>query len=361
MSDEKLRKSWKELYSEGHYFVQNSYEWIFLWWKHFRKKSRRLYIVAVEEDEHIVGIGPFLIEKHILYDDLKFIGSGLTDFHEILAREKDAEAIISHILDFIEKNPNFDIANLEQISRSSPLFEILKNRELFQSREMVKCQIIYLNVNSWEEYRKKLKKKFRGEWNRKLNKLSREGDLNFEKHGFDEKDREIIKSIFLLHRNNYKKTGKYNKLMQKSIREFITEFILELREVQIFSLSLNEELVAYLIGFFQNDVYYSWNSAFNSKYRSYSPGILLRGLVIQYLIEAGIKKVNFMRGEYEYKKHWLVDGDMIPNFQFLAKTSPLRGNLGVKYLMTWKWIGKKALKGVLKISSVQKIMFKRKH
>lgn len=361
IKNEKLKYFWKEIYSKNSYCLQNSFEWISIWWRHFQRKSRKLFIVTVEKNDSIIGIGPFMIEKNIFLKQLKFIGSGLTDFHEVLTLPREEELILSSILNFILNNDYYDIINLEQISDNTRLYRILRKNRQFKKREMVKCPIANLNFSSWEEFGKELKRKFRKEWSRKLNKISRQGNLELTKHSNNSIKLKDIKNIFSLHLESYKDGKKYNKLIQESIKNFIFELILKIKEIRIYSLVSDGELVSYLIGFLQNKVFYTWNAAFNKKFHSYSPGMLLRGLVIRDLIKNRIKKVNFMRGDYYFKNVWMVNDEKLTNYQFLYQMNPLKGYIGVKYYLAWKWLVKRKFKRILEKPLVKKILIKVKY
>ncbi|MHA1767790.1 MAG: GNAT family N-acetyltransferase [Promethearchaeota archaeon] len=356
--DEKLKKSWQNLCLENNYCLQNSYQWALIWWNNFRNKSRELFIVAVEDGDSIVGIGPFMIEKNMFLKELKFIGSGLTDFHDVLAAADQDEDILKSMLEFLSNSKKYSIINLEQVSQDSKLFKVINQNSSFKKREMVKCPIANFNSISWDEYRKKLSGKFRRNWNWGFNKLNISGDLKFlQLRNFNEK-REYLEKIFDLHIKRWKYKKKGSKFDQNIIRNFISELILSMPEIEIYILLFNNEMISYWIGFSHDGVFYGWNTSFDTKYYKYSVGQILTGLLIKYLIENNYKKFNFMRGDEDYKRKWMTDDEMLINYQFLSKIKPLSGYIGIKYYLVWKWMIKNKFKIILEKPFIQKILIK---
>jgi CelD/BcsL family acetyltransferase involved in cellulose biosynthesis len=361
LDDQKLKKYWEKLYSESHLCLQNSYEWISLWWQFFGGKKRALYIVSVEENEKILGIGPFMIEKNKSLKQLKFIGSGLTDYHSVITASQNSKAVISRLLDFITAQKDYHLINLEQIPDNSELYLSLKQDERFTSREMVICPIVNFNAASWEEYFKKFSRNFRRDWTKKYNRLSRIGEIALKKVVTVEDKQEYLEKIFAIHTKRWKQEKHASKLEQDNIRQFISTVALEIPQITIYLLLLDKNIISYRLGFSQGDVYYAWNTSFDPNYYAYSIGRILLGLVIKDLLKSDFTKINFMRGDYDFKRRWMTDETTLSNFQFLSGLNTWRGNIGLKYYMRWKWWAKEKFKKILNKSFVEKILFRRKN
>lgn len=361
VDDKKLKSHWKEIYSKNNCYPQSSYEWMANWWKYFQKKSRELFIVAVEEDNKIVGIGPFMIEKNILFKELKFVGSGLTDFHEILALSQNRELIYSNILNCILNKHGYDLINLEQISDDSRLYKFLEGNKKLKKREMIKCLTVNFNSSSWEEYSTKLRGKFRRDINRRIRKLTREGKIQFIKLKALEGRKEYLKKLFELHIKKWEQESQVSKLSQENIRKFITKIFLECPDTIIYILSHNNNIVSYELGFFKNDVYYDWNTSYNPEYHAYSVGKVIYKFVAEDLIKNGYKKMNFMRGDYEWKRRWMTDNEKSINYQFLSHLSSTKGYIGARYYLEWRSWLKSRLKNILDKAFIKKILINLRH
>ena len=361
LEDEKLERYWKKIQKEGNYLVQNSYEWIWTWWHCFRKKSRRLFVITINQGDDIIGIGPFMIEKKIFHSELKFIGSGFTDFHEILAMSENRDEILTSILDFVSNRKSCDLINFEQIPDDSRLYDILDGDHRFKKREMVKCPLVSFNNTSWEDYLKNFSRNFRRDWTKKINRIQRDGELKFKRLQNIQEEKNHLEKMFDLHI----KCGEYKRAQSRFIREkvrkFFTKLALEVPNVVVYVLLFNGELIAYRMGFDQNGIFYTWNTAYHPRFHSYSIGNILLGLIIKDLIEKNYRKINMMRGDYEYKRRWMTSEETITNYQFLSGVNSKRGYLGIHYYMEWKWVGKRILGCILRTKLVQNLRIKKRY
>ncbi len=333
--DEELVKAWHELYQKGNYMPQSCYEWMSIWWKHFADKNRRLFIVTVEQDKKIVGIAPFMIEKHAFFRQLKMIGSGLTDYHEILTVPDEPHTIIQHIIDFISSSRQYDLVNLEQIPDYSIPYDLLNGKA--HKREMIRCPVINFNSSSWDKYKGKLSRLLRKKWVNRYNRLSKLGHLEVEEVKHNEEKVAILENLFVMHAKRWEFAGFPSKLNNEILQKFLSDIFHIMSEPCIFLLKLDNQIVSYDIGFIKDLCFFDWNGSFDPDYSSYSPGMVLTGLIFKSLIERQFKCCNFMRGNYTFKRRWMTDDHTITNYQFLLPITAVKGGLAVRYYMKYKW------------------------
>jgi CelD/BcsL family acetyltransferase involved in cellulose biosynthesis len=358
LENHKLEEGWRDIYSINTYCLQSSYEWARIWWKHFQKKSSRLFIVTAEENGRIVGIGPFVIEKNILLRQLRFIGSGLTDYQAILAAPGAEEEITSSILDYALRGKEYGVINLEQIPGDSPLFAVCDRNPFLRKREMIRCPRIIFDSLTWDQYFSGLSRNLRRDWTKKYNRLKREGKLEFRRlNSPDEKGR-FMREIFELHIKRWEGQRRQSKLRRPSIRGFISEAALTIPECLIYVLLYNGKIVSYRLGFAQSGVFYDWNTSYDPEYHSRSVGIILLGLAIRDTVDHHYQEFNFMRGDEDYKRKWMTTGRTVTNYQFLAGAPTLSGYLTGKYYLEWKWSAKQVFRRVLETPAVQKILIR---
>jgi len=209
-----LKQSWQNIYYQGDYCPQSSYEWNYYWWKYFGKgKKRSLNIIALKDTGNIVAVAPFMIERifPVPVAQLKFVGSGLTDFHEILISEQvDKEKVLSDLFAFIFKTVNVDLINLEQISDNTYFYLFLNQSHWaydnlsrispgtenqtfalvckepftdnggFRKRLMIRCPVVNFDSMTWDGYLLKLSGNQRRKYKKKLRRLERQGYLDFQ-------------------------------------------------------------------------------------------------------------------------------------------------------------------------------------
>ncbi len=361
MEDPQLKSAWHDLFARNEYCCQSSYTWCSLWLKYFQKNKRMPCVVTAEEEGRIIGIGPFMIEKRRLISELKFIGSGLTDFHEILALPGRNDEIQKAIIDWILGREYYDLINLEQISDKSPLNNVLKRFGTFKMREMIKCPVVNFGSMDWETYLHKLPGSLRQKWSRRVRLLKREGRLRFLRVEDIPGKISFLDKIFDLHMKRGEHEGRVSKFSLDTLRAFLSALVADEPEVAMYILLFNDQLIAYKLGFDHKGIFYAWNSAFLPAFARYAPGIVLRGLVIQDLMMRGARQYFDMRGNYDWKRRWMTDDETLTNFQFLARRSPVIGYFGERYYLTWKWRLKRILGSLLRLPLIQKILIRSRY
>src|SRR5215212_9485023 len=90
-----LEKEWDELYRNSPKATPfQSWAWLYTWWEHFGEGSYGLRLVTVREGSGLlVGLLPLMLEQRLGFGRLQFIGSGVTDYLDILAKEGREEEV----------------------------------------------------------------------------------------------------------------------------------------------------------------------------------------------------------------------------------------------------------------------------
>lgn len=341
--DEYLSKRWGEIVRDNNYYVQNSYNWCSIWWKHFHSnKNRELYIITVFHKGEIVGIAPMLIEKRFGFREMRFIGAGHTDFHQLLVEgdfyESSAEVILRHFGKFRE----WDIVYLDEVNDEDRLYKYLVGREDIKVKYKIGCPIVDIDELNWDEYIKNIKSKnLRKDYQRKSHKLERETALELMVIDQEEGLRLYIEELFGLHIERWAHEGEISAFNHEDMKSFIKDVFLSLikdGKARLYILKDGENVISYRLGFVQNGVFYDWITSFDKNYIKYSPGKIITGYVIKHLIEDNYKVFHFMRGDYDYKKGWMhKDREHISgNYLFIFAKSNARGRVLERYYLVWR-------------------------
>lgn len=359
IENEHLKEAWNRIYEGSNLCPQASYTWNLLWWQHFQKKNRKLHILVALNNDEIVIIAPLMKESIFGFSQLKFIGSGLTDFHYFLSKNKDHFNNISPLLfKHISSSNCCNLINLEQIPYNSETYNFVSKNKTSTTREMVRCPIVNLNSNTWEDYIAKLTHKTRHQWKKKYNNLRKLGKIKVDMLDKVDKKYQYIDELFLLHIRRWDIANSESKFTLNSIQQFVKSVVMSMEETVIYVLYLNDKIISYRLGFRQYPIYYDFNTSFDPLYAKYSVGMVLNGLVINDLLDKGYKKICYMRGNYDWKRRWMTDNETIINYQVLIPNTPFIGFLGVSYYSKWKWRLKKNLSGLINNRFIQKIKLK---
>ncbi len=120
-----VAEEWDELVSDSSATIYQTFDWQYLWWKHFAPPTGcTLSVVLFRNGKRLVGIAPFFLQTYKLmhapiFRQLKLIGSGLQsertavisleregpgDYLDIIARRGYEETVGQGTADFIKTN-----------------------------------------------------------------------------------------------------------------------------------------------------------------------------------------------------------------------------------------------------------------
>jgi CelD/BcsL family acetyltransferase involved in cellulose biosynthesis len=120
-----LAAEWDALVSKSSGTIFQTYDWQFLWWKHFASKPQyHLIVVLIREKERLIGIAPFFLQSHTMigfriFRQLKLIGSGLQskkspvlsleregpgDYLDVIAERGCEDKVADSVSDFLKNN-----------------------------------------------------------------------------------------------------------------------------------------------------------------------------------------------------------------------------------------------------------------
>src|SRR4028119_1694954 len=81
-----LDREWEDLYHNSPRATPfQSWAWLYSWWE-FYGQHYQLRLVTVRDDDLLVGLVPLMLKLRGGFGRLLFIGSGLTDYNDVLAR-----------------------------------------------------------------------------------------------------------------------------------------------------------------------------------------------------------------------------------------------------------------------------------
>jgi CelD/BcsL family acetyltransferase involved in cellulose biosynthesis len=306
-------------------------------------------------DTQPVALAPLMIEQRGPLRQLKFIGSGLTDFHMVLVRDGvDAQAALGGLFDHINRQTHWDLINLEQVPNDSHTYEYLAAQP-FMAREMTQCPVVDLGSASFDDYLSKLRRNHRQQWKKKHRQMAKMGRLSLRVIDTRQAKHAHLSSLFDLHVRRWDTADEESKLTSNTVREFVADAVESMDELIGYLLFLEDKLVSYRIGFVADGVFYDWNTAFDPDYARLAVGRVLLGLVIEDLISRNFAHFHFMRGNYPYKRSWMTSDHTITNYQFLRPSGSLKGVIAAQYYIKWKAWLKTKLQFLLEDRRIQRL------
>jgi CelD/BcsL family acetyltransferase involved in cellulose biosynthesis len=246
---ESLYNEWNSLFMRDASATPfQSPDWIIPWWKCFG--TGHLYVLCMRnEEKKLVALAPFYI--YILKDShlrqLTLIGTGNSDYLDIIADETCKERSLYTLLSYLKENSfQWDVCYLHGL-RENSLLMLSKKFQMFsyEISPLGVCPVIHLNT-LYEEYLSLLPTSFRKNLLRAANNLKRSGELFLEEANENTME-EFLFDLFYLHEKSWNEKGSDGVLSGKLIKKFheaSAKGLLKNKLLKLYRLKYNGKAVA---------------------------------------------------------------------------------------------------------------------
>lgn len=351
LSNGDLHASWDALLSQttaAH--AQLTHEWLSSCWEVFGE-DQRLFLIAVTDGRHIVGIAPLVVRKVIDKAGLElrkltFVGDGLTDYHDLLIANEKREEIMRVLLECVIKNKDrWDAIHFRNVRGDSPNLPIMREalRETSLAfREQINIQSPYLVIDGdWTEYYSALSKSMRSDIRRQSKRLAEMGKVEFVRLHHVEDVAGVLNTIKSIHvkcRQAQGGASLFANARRFRLASLVAARFSARRALDLAFLKLQDRVIAYYFGFLYDKVVYFWNTGFDPEFSTVSPGKLLLHYGIEDSFRERYRGFDFMVGEEPYKLQWT--SLVRPNCELLVFKRTVRSGI-LKYYHTCKPMLKK--------------------
>lgn len=305
-----------------------------------------VYIIAVYSGAELVGCLPLEKRKKKAtrfwnYRVLHILGSGPTDFFEILAQDERKDEILTLVFRHLKEYKSWDYLELNILPQSSDSLKWIKSvftDPLFKITRIDTAGFCFeKTVGNWDSYfesvfNKKNKDLSKGERRLKADEI----EYHFETYRENVFDRFI--ATVELYASRRETLGQYNYYEDKSYRMFLKNVCENYEKFQgieftVMKDSRRDVEMAIQLDFINKNTRYHWNHAFNEDYKRYSPGkILLKEILKNSFEDPNIFVCNHMRGLSKYKETFTSYQDTLPSFR-IQRVSSLR-------IRSTRWVSK---------------------
>lgn len=328
-----LREEWERLEETAFTTVFQTFEWQFLWWKHFAAShTNRLQIIAFESDEGLVGIAPLFIQTYSFLGfkvlrKLKFLGSGLgfsgssvlsldsngpSDYLDIIIKPgyqaKVAEALATYLTDYSRPWDEIELQNIPGDGNSAkyllPLLQASDNSILTDISDP--CPRIVL-PNSLDEFLSSLKHSGRRMlMSSQKHILDQPGCIVDEVKAGTDTD-EAMNMLAILHQHRWNKVGYPGLFSDKRFKAFQFDLAKTMNEKGRLWLKLlrqNGKAISARLAFKYKSRVYDYLSGFEPAHdgsAKNSPGVALLLRMISESISEGFNVFDMLRGGEDYK------------------------------------------------------------
>lgn len=313
-----LKDRWNELLSEsglGNIFL--TWEWMYSWWRVFKRKRDELFILCAADDSRITGIAPFFIRKNF-YKRINFLGSGIacSDHLSFIANENDLPIFIKEIYEYLSQNKKeWDHLCLEGLcpDRWALYFLELQAQIKKLSLKKIKERIIfYLPLFSpVRVFENSLSRSLIKNIRYSERKLSHEGAVEWRE--FDSLNHSDLSANFeilvSLHQKRWQSLecsngGLFNNDLFLKFLRIITQEFYKNGWLSLNLLYLEGKPIAANCNFAFNKKNYFYLTGFDPSFSAYGPGRLCLWKSIKSAVNKGYQEFDFLRGTDGYKLRW---------------------------------------------------------
>ncbi len=315
-----LHDSWDAVWSatpDASVFM--SYPFLRTWWEESRRATRSLFIVVLKnESNRVIGIAPLMREWTLVSGfPIRCLGLMYRSFHIdrpqfLLPTRRDEQlGILMRYL--LAQSHRWDMmAFHEQVA--DPIY-VSAVDSVFGPGKKYRQDVIldgigpYLKIDpqtdTWESYLKSRSAKHRKKWRYCLNRLGDQGTVEMTRHNFDDDSGARLAEYQQLESRSWKTTKRINLPdWQITIYRNLAGSLSPNGKLSIVFLRLNQKPIAGLIGLAYRDKYAALHTSYDKEYGSCSPGFLVGGLDMKWVIENGFVEYDFMLNYVTDKLQW---------------------------------------------------------
>jgi CelD/BcsL family acetyltransferase involved in cellulose biosynthesis len=317
-----LREKWNALL-KNNLFGDNvflTWEWLSIWWRHFRE-GRKPLVLLVKDEREILAIAPLMLSKYKLpgfgtIKKVEFLGVRHSDYNNFIIIKRVAECmrlIMDYLVDTIT---DWDWIELKEIPETAEnanyletIFSYSPSNLKLKKRVCNLCPYISL-PNSFDLLMKGLSKNMRQNLNKYLRKFSEKHRVELKRYdeaGFSVK--EAMELFIKLNEKRWESEGLPGSFKSKepSFRHFhmdVAELFADKGWLGLYFLTADDEPVSAQYTFEYGQKMFYYLAGFDPQYSNYSVGNLIIRFLLERCIQKGFKEYDMMRGDEPYKLLW---------------------------------------------------------
>ncbi|EKE00099.1 MAG: cellulose biosynthesis protein CelD [uncultured bacterium] len=299
-----IKKDWNALKSKLDYYTPyQTWEWNYLYWNHFGT-NKDLQIVTVRNKDNLLAIFPFVIRNQFGFKILEPIGTRGTDYINILIDPIHHNEILSIFFDWFINN-DIDLINMEDIPSTASYLNTLQEcslkLNLFENVNYTYCPCFSINLpDSWDSYLQILSNRAKND----IKYYRRYCSKEFKQILYIQGKSSDIDKHYELHQKSRQIKNDAGTYKSQTVKDFINEYAIFSETenmLRLVFLSLNNNIVASILGIEDANKRYNISIGYDPDYRKYRPGSILYGYDIEDCIKRRIFHYDLSRGLDAYK------------------------------------------------------------
>ena len=331
-----LEKVWKELAEDSDLnnpFI--TYRFYYCLLKVFFK-NKDLLIFIVKDSEEVIGIAPFFRDGNTI----RSINNIHSHYFDFIIRRNHSD-VYRFVFQFIFKNYKFKSIYLGDVCSKSGLYKyILSNDCFIHTLVYERVSPVLMVTQSWKEFYSSVSKNFRNNYQKRVNKVNRQGEYQIKGcNDFDELD-VFLKDIFDIEKKSWKNLlgrSMFRTSNQPEFYSLLAKVFFENVKIEI--LYINNCPAAFWISLFYKNSVYQLKNSFVEELKEYSPGIILTVECLKSYFEKKVTCIDYLGVTNSVKSKVSNDSRVAYNFYLYRKSSINHAYIFIKYKV-WPKVGR---------------------
>jgi CelD/BcsL family acetyltransferase involved in cellulose biosynthesis len=329
-----LDKEWEDLYRNSPLATPfQSWAWLYSWWEYYGE-GYRLCLVLVRDEGLLVGLIPLMLERRGGFGRLLFVGTGLTDYQDILARRGWKAQVSEAGRRALEQMEGWHVADLQQLRPEAVAWDIF--RKWAGPRTYVwqdNCPV--LDVKPWDELLASLNSKLRNTVRRTLRRA--EADRVRCEIANVEDAEQAAQRLVALHREAWRGRDIVPEHLTRRFESHVRAAVRRMAARQLGAVSEfwrdGEVIVSHFLVFSQDFVAEYMIGVKQEVLRRYQFSTLALWDTVNVARNRNSSRLSWGRGDEPYKLRWA--SELMPNNRVILGRSLPSWSLYVNYQMLY--------------------------
>jgi CelD/BcsL family acetyltransferase involved in cellulose biosynthesis len=322
------------------------YAWHSAWWRHYAGRHRLLLVVVLRAGRP-AGLGPFMLGRSAGGTVVRFVGTGLSDYGDLVVDERIASRreVVFAALDAVCERCPEAVLDLEQVPDRSGtvglLYEWAAARG-YRLRCGIQQRCPYQRLPSDPAVLDAARSQSTRRQDRRNTKaLESRGPLRLVASGLEDAGLPgLVDTMADIERAHPAADRRANSFAGSRGR-FLTDVLAVAAaggQLWLSGLWVGTTLVAYSVAFEQGGTLYGYLQGYRQEYASYGPGTVLLLHLQREAVRRGIHTVDYLRGAESYKLRWQTG--VAENYRVLLRPTsagPVAWLTGVVHLTGSCW------------------------
>ncbi|MBN9219720.1 MAG: GNAT family N-acetyltransferase [Mesorhizobium sp.] len=327
-----IAPAWDALWQRAGGLVFQHPDWIAAWWGTTPHRERRtLRIGLAWNGERLDGVIALATFRRSGIRMLEWAAKDHSDYGDALVAPDSDPQAISRLWQYIFDQGGFDLIYLNRLLPDAGVHALLDPASGHGTalRPNHRSEISYRVAGPWQrgaEWFETLSKKGRQNYRRGRKFLEESGTLRFRLLDAGEPREPLLARVAALKRLWLARHGRVSDLFDKDspVLSALVSVLAELGLLRIFVLELDEKVIAVSINFEQHGTMMAFITTYDPEYERASPGMVLMMDYIQWSLDRGLAKVDFLCGGEDFKRRFATQSVTLSS---MIGARGLRGHL----------------------------------